>query len=102
MAHVKNLFEGLLSSKLLLLGFFMMNPIFGLEFVRKTCFPHLKFLVVDVFLQGHQTMHLFDSELEVRYCGIIELECLRFKLQKPKLVKLDQMWRKNGKWKVKK
>ncbi len=46
-------------------------------------------------------MHLSNNELEVKYYGIAELECLRFKLQKPKLVKLDWMWRENGKWKVK-
>jgi hypothetical protein len=92
MALIKNLFEGLLTSRLLLLGFVMMNPIFGLEVVRKTCFPLLKFPMANVFLQGHQAMHLSDNELEVRYCGTVKLECLRFK-QKPKLVKLDQMWR---------
>jgi hypothetical protein len=46
-------------------------------------------------------MHLFYNELELRYYGIIELECLKFKLQKSKLVKLDQMWKENRKWKVK-
>jgi hypothetical protein len=89
MAPIKNLFEGLFPSRLLFLGFATMNPIFGLELARKTCPPHLKLPVLDAFLQGHQTMHLSDNELEVRYCGTIELECLRFKLQKPKLVKLD-------------
>jgi len=93
MALIKNHFEGFLTSKLLLLGFAMMNPIFGLELVRKTCFPQLKFPMANVFLQGHQTMHLSDNELEVRYYGTVKLECFRFKLQKPKLVKLDQMWR---------
>jgi hypothetical protein len=101
MAIIKNLFEGLLSSRLTHLGFVTTNPIFGLELVGKTCLPHLKFLVADVFLQGHQTMHLFDNELEVINCGIVELECFKFKPQKPKLVKLDQMWRENGNWKVK-
>jgi hypothetical protein len=89
MAPRKNLFEALLPSKLLLLGFAMMNPTFGLELIRKTCLAQLKFLVANVFLQGHQTMHLSDSELEVRYCGTIELECFKFKFQKPKLVRLD-------------
>jgi hypothetical protein len=100
MAHVKNLFEGLLSSILLLLRFVMTNPIFGLELVGKTCLPHLKSLVANVFFQGHQTMHLSNNELEVINYGIIELECLKCKLQKPKLIRLDQMWRENGKWKV--
>ncbi len=101
MAHVKNPFEGLLSSRLLQPGFVATNSIYGLEPVRKTCLPHLKFLMENVLLQGHQTMHLFNSELEVKNYGIIELECFKFKLQKPKLIKLDQMWRENGKWKVK-
>jgi hypothetical protein len=57
--------------------------------------------MANVFLQGHQTMHLFDNELEVRDYGTVKLECFEFKLQKSKLVKLDQMWRENGKWKVK-
>jgi hypothetical protein len=51
----------------------------------------------DVFLQGHQSMHLFYSELEVRNWGIVEFECPTFKLQKPKLVKLERMRRENGK-----
>jgi hypothetical protein len=88
-AHVKNAFEGLLSSKLLFPRFVTTNSIFGLEHVRKTCFPHLKSLMANVFLQGHHTMHLFDIELEVRDYGTIELECFKFKLQKPKLIKLD-------------
>jgi hypothetical protein len=46
-------------------------------------------------------MHLSNYELEVRSYGIVELECFKFKLQKPKLVKLDWMWRENGKCKVK-
>jgi hypothetical protein len=79
MAPVKNLFEGLLSSKLLLLGFVMMNPFFGLELAKKICLPNLKFPLADVFLQGHQTMHLSNNELEVKYYGTIELECLGFK-----------------------
>jgi hypothetical protein len=46
-------------------------------------------------------MHLFYNELEVRYNGIIKLECFKFKLQKSKLVRLDRMWKKYRKWKVK-
>jgi len=88
-AHVKNPFEGLLSSKLLLPRFVTMNSIFGLELARKTRLPHLKSLIAHVFFQGHQTMHLFDNELEVRDYGTLELECFKFKLQKSKLVKLD-------------
>jgi hypothetical protein len=68
-AHVKNPFECLFSSGLLLLGFAMTNPIFGLELATKTCLPHLKVPMADVFLQGHQTMHLSNSELEIRDCG---------------------------------
>jgi hypothetical protein len=50
MAPVKNLFKGLFSSKLLILGFVTMNPIdFGLELVEKTCLPHLKSPMADVF-----------------------------------------------------
>jgi hypothetical protein len=101
MALVKNLFEGLLSSKLTFLGFATMNPIFGLELVGKTCLPHFKSLVANVFLQGHQTIHLFDNELEVINCGTVKLECFKFKPQKPKVVKLDQIWKENGNWKVK-
>jgi hypothetical protein len=53
--------------------------------------------MVDVFLQGHQTMHLFDNEFEVKDWGIVELECFIFKLQKPKSVILNWMWREKGK-----
>jgi hypothetical protein len=89
MAPINNLFEGLLSSILLLPRFATTNPTFGLELAGKTCLPHLKFPMVDVFLQGHQNMHLSNSELEDINCGTIELECLKFKLQKPKLVRLN-------------
>jgi hypothetical protein len=101
MALMKNPFEGFLSSKLLLPIFTTMNPIFGLELTRKTCFPILKSLMADVFLQGHYIVHLFSNELEVRDYGSVELECFIFKLQKLKLVILDRMWRENGEWKVK-
>jgi hypothetical protein len=53
MALIKNAFEGLLSSRLLFPRFATTNPIFGLEFKRKTCLPHLKSPMADVFLQGH-------------------------------------------------
>jgi hypothetical protein len=54
MALIKNLFKGLISSKLLILGFVTMNPIdFGLELAEITCLPHLKSPVADVFFQGH-------------------------------------------------
>jgi hypothetical protein len=46
-------------------------------------------------------MYLSYNELEVRYYGTIELECLKFKLQKLKLVRLNWMWKENRKWKVK-
>jgi len=86
MAFVKNPFEGLLSSRLLLSWFATINPIFELELKGKTYLPHLKSPMVDVFFQ---TMHLFDSELEVKNYGATYLKCFKFKLQKLKLVKLD-------------
>jgi hypothetical protein len=54
MALIKNFFKGFFSSKLLILRFVTVNPIdFGLELIEKTCLPHLKYLMVGVFLQGH-------------------------------------------------
>jgi hypothetical protein len=96
MVPIKNPFEGFLSPRLLLLGIATMKPIFGLELTKKACLAHLKSLVVDVFL-----VNLSYNELEVKDYGIVELECFSLKPQKPKLVRLDQMWTENGKWKVK-
>jgi hypothetical protein len=53
MAPINNPFEGLLSSRFLFLGFATTNPIFGLELTKKTCFPHFKSPMADVFLQSH-------------------------------------------------
>jgi hypothetical protein len=49
MALIKSPFGGFISSKLLLLKFVMTNAILGLELMEKTCHPHLKSIVANVF-----------------------------------------------------
>jgi len=89
---IKNFFEGLLSFRLLLLGFVITNTILGLELPKKTSLPNLKSLMANIFLQSHESMNLSYHELEVKDCGNVELECLNFKLQKPKVVRGGIKW----------
>jgi hypothetical protein len=90
-SSINNYLEGLLSSTLLFLGFTTTNTILGFELLKKQV-SHTVSLQWEYIPPMSLFMDFSYHELEVKDYGSVELECLNFKLPKPKVVRGGRKW----------